>query len=413
MRVWIINHYSLAPDMPGGTRHFSLAKAFVQMGHDVTLVASSFHHGLYKDLRLQPGELFQHEIIDGVRFVWLRGMSYSKASSAKRLLNMLEFSWYVIRKIGLQTLPPPDIIIGGSVHLFAPVAAYWLAHRYKVPFVLEIRDIWPQTLIDVGGISPYHPLILIFQLVERFLYRVADRIITVLPQAGEYIAEKSGRSKSIVLWIPNFIDFNVIPPPQLPANQPVFTLMYAGTHGIANDLLPTLQAAGILQQQGLGHRVHVRFVGDGPLKADLQAYASINNINNVSFEDSVSKSQIYSVLAEADAFILSFKKANKLYRWGVSPNKLYDYLGMARPIIYAIDSPDKVINDSQAGIIIPAEDAQAIADAIQSLVALSVEERWQMGLRGRKYAKDHFDVTILAQKIEDMLNELISSETVR
>lgn len=404
MHIWIINHYSYPPTFSGATRHYNLARQLVEQGHEVTLVASSFHHHEKGELLLEPGENFRHEIYNGVRFVWIRGLPYHSNDGIRRILNMLHFGWKVFRKTGLKELPRPDVIMGCSVHLFTPLGAYGLAKRLGTPFVLEIRDLWPQTLIDIGKINRWHPFIILLSLIERFLYRVSDKIVTALPSSEAHIIGKGGRAEDI-LCIPNFIDLMQMPDPTPSAEKSVFTVMYAGSHGLANDLLYTLQAAKLLLDDGWGDRVRFYFIGDGPEKPNLQKYAHEAGLTNVIFEAPVPKKDIYRVLETADVFIITSIKTD-LYRWGFSPNKLFDYLGMSRPIIYGVHSPYNPIEQAQAGITVPAEDAQAIAEAVQTLAEMSPQDRHEIGLRGRRYVEEHHDARKLAQKLEELFLEV-------
>ena len=145
---------------------------------------------------------------------------------------MLVYAWRAWRRTGLRNLPPPDIVWGSSSHLFAPLAGQRVARHYRVPFVLEIRDLWPQTFIDLGSFSQYHPLIILFALIEKHLYRTSDRIITVLPNSHDYIAAKGANPEHIV-WIPNGVDFERLPQLGEPKVNGQFVLMYAGSFGLA------------------------------------------------------------------------------------------------------------------------------------------------------------------------------------
>ena len=188
--VWIFNHYAVTPDMSAGTRHYDFAKGLARRGYKTTIFASSFLWGQSKELKLDKNEKHKVENLDGLNFVWVKTFSYQK-NNWRRAANMLSYmhrAYWLGRKIVGEGwgIEKPDVIIGSSVHLFAVYTAYLLSKKYKVPFIMEVRDLWPQTLIDMG-VSKWHPFIILLRKLEKYLYKKADKIITVLGGADKYI----------------------------------------------------------------------------------------------------------------------------------------------------------------------------------------------------------------------------------
>jgi glycosyltransferase involved in cell wall biosynthesis len=348
------------------------------------------------------GKLCTFEKFGGVPFLLLRVPAYR--SKMARLWNMFVFAFEVWSGLGTQRMRKPDIVIGSSLTLLAAVAAERLARRLCVPFVLEIRDLWPQTLIDMG-MRPHHPAVVGFGMIERYLYRNADKIITLLPNASEYMVPRGARLNDIT-WIPNGVNVELMPFPNVPKPHDGFTVMYAGFHGLSDDLGPVLDAAAILNKEAPG-RFCFRFVGDGPNKRELQRRVATENIANVAFDDAVPKREVFSVLQEADAFIIAAKKTD-LYRYGMSPNKLHEYMAAARPTIFAGNSHNNPIAEAAAGITVAPEDSMAIARAVETLAALSIDERWEMGLRGRQYIEERHDFARLASRLEQVLRSALA-----
>jgi glycosyltransferase involved in cell wall biosynthesis len=299
----------------------------------------------------------------------------------------------------------PDVVIGSSLTLFAAFAAERLARRMRVPFVLEIRDLWPQTLIDMG-MQPYHPAVVMFGLIERYLYRNSDKIITLLPNSAEYMILKGARSNDIT-WIPNGVDLEMMPLPEALPTHKVFTVLYAGSHGLTNALDSVLDAAAILDKKAPG-RFCFRLVGNGPHKPSLCRRVEKENIANIVFDGPVQKREIFSLFQQADAFIITEKKTD-LYRYGISPNKLHEYMAAARPTIFAADSHNNPIAEAEAGITVAPEDSRAIAEAIEALAAMSAKERWKMGIRARQYVEEHHDFAGLARRLERVLESAVVS----
>ncbi|MFC6619068.1 glycosyltransferase family 4 protein [Deinococcus radiophilus] len=273
-----------------------------------------------------------------------------------------------------------------------------LARRFRVPFVMEVRDIWPKTLTDLGGMSEKHPLIMVFAALEKFLYRRSDAVMSLLQGAGEHIQAVAGR-KVPLIWIPNGVDTALFGAAQaFPAGK--FRAVYAGAHGLANSLDTLIEAAEILQRGG--HDLEIQLVGDGPDKPRLKELAASKGIKNVIFSDPVPKAEMGKVLAGAHACIMPLLNS-PVFEHGVSPNKLFDYLASERPVIFAINTSYNAVDQAQAGITIPPEDPQALADALLRLSRLPESERRAMGERGRAYVEEHHDMRRLARRLGNAL----------
>nr|ADT71682.1 glycosyl transferase group 1 [uncultured organism] len=176
---------------------------------------------------------------------------------------MLVFTQKALQILPTLNLKKPDIIIGSTVHLFAVFAAYRLSKRYQVPFIMEVRDLWPQTLIDMG-MSKWHPFIIVLALLERYLYKRADKIITLLPDAYQYIAKFTNRDK--IEWISNGVDINNIIYTEATNSNKKFTILYTGAIGEANNLIDLVLVAHQLKNE---KEIVFKIVGNGPQKAYL------------------------------------------------------------------------------------------------------------------------------------------------
>ena len=401
LKVWIVNQYALAPDQAGGTRHYNLAHYLQEQDLKVTILASSLDYSTQQEQRLTEGQDTLTQLEQGVNYVWLRTPPY-QGNGAGRVKNMLAFLRAVVNWKPDAGTGRPDVVIGSSPHLFSGLAAYLLARRYRVPFVLEIRDIWPKSMVELLGVSPKHPFILTLAALERFLYQRADLVVGVLQGVGRHASRVAGHAVPF-LWLPNGVDLKQYPAQntQASTNSETFSVVYTGAHGVPNSLDTALEAALLLQQQGHG-QIQFTFIGEGVSKADLKSWAEKNALRNVRFADPVPKKQVASLLAEADALLLLWRDS-LLYADGISPNKLFDYFAAARPIVHAIRTPFDPVAEAGAGITIPPEDPQALADALLTLSRLPESERRAMGERGRAYVEEHHDMRRLARRLGNAL----------
>jgi glycosyltransferase involved in cell wall biosynthesis len=404
MKILIINHYAVPPVESGGTRHYSLGKELMKRGHKVKILAANFSH--QKRVPLVPGvhESIHENHYDELPFIWIKVPPYKRNSPA-RAINMLSFTKTLLVNKYFRDMDRPDIVIGSSPHPFAAWAAYRLALRWNIPFVFEVRDLWPQSLIDLGRISPKHPGVSFLAKLEKHLYRNAVRIITLLPGARDYIQSLGIKSDKIV-WVPNGIDVSLSLKEEHKTHTGLFTIMYAGNHGFGNGLENIVKCAEILNNAGHS-RIIFRLIGDGPQKEYLRRIAAEKNLSNIRFEEPVPKKDIPTVLKQADAFIMLMKDS-PVFKWGVSPNKLFDYLYAARPIIFAVNAYNNPVKEGKAGITVPPEDPQKLAEAVIRLYNMSYDERMQMGLNGQKYVLENHDFTALGAKLEKALLESIA-----
>lgn len=399
--VWILNHYAATPWQLGGTRHYDIASELVKRGYYIKIFASSYNH-FSKEEMLIDGRTAKEEAINNVNFVWVKTWPKYKSNGLARLLNMVSYCLQMMRIY--KRYEKPNIIIGSSVHLFACLAAYWIAGRTGAKFLCEIRDLWPQTLIDMGAISKNHPLAVIFRFIERLVYKKADKIIVLLPNAYEYI-KQFDVEKEYVVYIPNGVNINEfdkclheyeIGDSVLSRNT--FNCTYVGSHGAANKLQNVLDAAKIVAEKGY-HYIKFYLVGEGPEKKVLIDYKMKLGIDNVVFLDYVEKKFVPSLLSQSDIHIFNLKKAD-VFKYGISSNKLFDYMCSGKPIIFACSTSNNIIEEAKAGISVPPEDPSALADAVVELYEAPEEKRIQMGMNGIKYVERYHSTSCLVDKLE-------------
>lgn len=405
--LWVINHFGGGPG-----RHENFTRELTSRGWRVRLFASSFIHNLFLELKdYAPGCSYLMEELRSVDRVWIKTPPY-RGNGLSRLLNHLAFAWRVTR-LGFK-LEPPGAIIGSSPHLLTGLAAFCLAEKHRVPFIFEIRDIWPQSLVDIGVIGRRSPLALGMGALEKFLYQKARMIISALPGGVEHIA-RLGIERNKVVYIPNGVDLawydrcareNSLTPDQAALFQKlkgcmVFT--YAGAHGYANGLETVIKAAGILHQAGVDG-IHILMVGDGPCKAGLVKTAREQGLTNVTFLDALEKAHVPVILKNTDVCLFHLRNS-RAYRYGLSSNKLFDYMASARPLIGAVDVPPAP-EFSRFGLHIPSDDWAALARAMQQMAGMPPVARKNMGLCAREYVERFHYVPVLVDRLVEVLQNL-------
>jgi glycosyltransferase involved in cell wall biosynthesis len=400
--IWILNHYASPPTGTSGTRHFDFAKYMQDSNIKVSVFCSGFSHGSKKDI-VHFKKQFLVENVSGVNFIWIKTYPYFY-NNYKRVINMLSYSIKVV--LFAFRFERPDIIIASSVHPFTWISGYILSKLYKIKLIIEIRDLWPQTLIDLNIINKNCMAAKILYGIERFIYKRADQIITLLPRAYEYLEQYKIRQEKIT-YIPNGVDLERFDKMSLQKGDTVenilkgqqdkFTVLYTGSHDNTDALEYIISAAKKIQNLNIADIAFI-FIGDGVKKNLLVDMVKKENIRNVFFYDSIKKTQIPYLLSKTDIAIMSLYNMD-FYRYGISMNKLFDYMAGAKPIVFAGMVPENIVEISNCGLIVPPENDQAISDAVLNFYAMSIPERAAYGLNGRRYVQINHATKLLSAKL--------------
>jgi len=300
-----------------------------------------------------------------------------------------------------------DLVWGTSPPVFQGVTAWALAHLKGAKFLFEVRDLWPQFAIAVGVLT--NPtLIRLSEWLERFLYRHADRVMVNSPGYREHVHVRGAKRVEL---IPNGSDPSMFDPAddgntfrQSHKLGDKFVGLYAGAHGISNDLGVVLETAKMLQYVTVISDIQFVLLGDGKEKANLQAQADEMGLTNVTFIPSVPKSEIPGALAAADACIAILKPLEE-YKT-TYPNKVFDYMAAGRPVALAIDGVIReVVEAAGCGIFAEPGNPSALAEAIR-LLAADKERARRMGMKGRAYLEEHFSRAAIGEKLLNLLDEM-------
>jgi len=410
IRVWIFNHYAVAPGTSGGTRHFDFAKELTKTyGHQVTIFASSFDHQTRQEKRIKDGKKTLEETYDGVKFVWIKTTPYRK-NDWRRVLNMLSYTFRSYFN-GKKQPEAPDVIIGSLMHPFAALLGFLLARKKGCKFYFEERDLWPQSLIDLGKVSEKNPVVWILAKLEKFLYRKADRIIVLFDKAVQYVEQKGIASEKVV-YLPNGVDLirHDQSRKELPAEMESFfeshadkfIAMYTGTHGMANYLDALLDSAKLLQSRH-NTDVHFLLVGDGPEKVRLQKRKDEERIDNVTFMSPVVKEMVPALLERASVGLLPLQDS-PVFKWGISPNKLFDYMAASLPVILLCNLEGSPVEYADGGAVIKDNFSINLANKLEEFAADPAQAALK-GLNGRRYVEKHHSWDRLSGQMAEILEQ--------
>lgn len=399
--IYFINDYAGSRYHGMEFRNYYYAKEFVKLGFTVYIISASYMH-LFKKLPKVDSN-FTEEKIDGINYIWVKVQNYGESTNKKRVLKWFTFTLKLLA-LPLKNMKKPDIVIASPMAPFLTIPAYRLAKKFNAKFIYEVKDIWPLSIIELGNISPSNPLIKAMSWCEKFGIEKSDLVVSSLQNYGEHL-KNLGVEKNFV-WLNNGIDLDEMQKiEKLPSDvidklpKDKFIIGYTGTVGIANALEYFCKAASLLQEN---KNIAFVIVGDGKLKEDLENRYS--NLENLYFINPIKKEQVQSMLAYFDVCYIGLKQEN-LFKYGVSPNKLFDYMYSAKPILYAINSgKSNIVKLANSGVSIQAESSKAILNGILDLYNMTKNRRKELGINGKMYVLENFTYEKLAKRYSKLFH---------
>ena len=390
--IWIINQYCGSKVHGMNFRSWYFAKELKKKGYNPHIISASYSHLFYK-LPITKGK-FTLEDIDGIPFTWVKVSKYKGSQSIGRVLVMIQFmlNLFFLPK---KKLKNPDVIIVSSLSPLPIINAYLWSIKYKAKLIFEVRDIWPLSLVEIGGFSKLNPLVLFFGWFEKFAYKKADKVISLLPNAKPHM-ESRGMNKDKFVHIPNGFNLeemkkskeldksisNLIP-------KKKFIVGYTGSLGASNAMEYLIEASNQLENN---ENIHFVIFGKGQHLEKLKNNAK----NNVSFLGQIDKSQIQSAISFFDVCYIGWHN-HPLYRFGISPNKIFDYMYGGKPIIHSVNTFNDFVQIAEAGISIPPENPKEIANVVSEISKLEKEKLKEWGENGKKYVEENHTFSHLTE----------------
>ena len=403
MRVLYFHQYFATRSRATPTRSYELARRLVERGHEVTIVSRDTR-ALELDREAQPsGGLAARETVDGIDVVYLH-MPYSQfMSTPTRLASFAGFT--MAATLAGLALPRPDVVFATSTPLTIGIPGLAVARAKQVPFVFEIRDLWPAVPVALGVLRDRR-LISMAEQLELLLYREADRVV-VLSEGSKSSLIRRGVPEDKLVFIPNASDLDLFRPDAVDDSfradlglKGRFVALYTGAMGRANGLAQLVDAAAILQRCR-DERVAFVCVGDGTERARERERADRRGLRNVTFLEPVAKHELAGMLGAADVTLTLFAPAPVLQT--NSPNKFFDSLAAGRPAVVNLDGwLRRLVEEDGAGAYVPAGNGEALAT---TLSALSREPQVvaRMGRNARALAEREFDRDAMAERLAETL----------
>ena len=411
MNIWLFNHYGVPPFLFPHARPYYFAKNLIKEGNEVTIFAASAVHN--SDINVINDKIkYKTEVIDDINYVYLKTRQY-KGNGLDRIINMCQYAQKLLTVS--KKFKRPDIIIASSVHPLTCVAGILIAKRYKIKCIVEIADLWPLTLVELGRLDEKSIITKLLYRLEHWIYKKADSIIFTMEGGKDYIKDM-GWQKDVdlnkIYYINNGIDLEVFDYNKineqyddidLDRNED-FKVIYTGSIGKANAVEYIVDAAKIILDKGY-EKIKFIIFGDGYKRNELEKFCKDNNISNVVFKGKVDKKYIPNILSKGDMTIFTGENTN-LGKYGLSLNKMFDYLAAGKPILSNINCGYDIIKNHSCGKTVNANNSHLIAEGIIEFYLMKNDEYNNFCKNSRNVAYD-FDFSKLTLKLEKVINNTI------
>lgn len=405
--IWYVHPYAGGPGVGRYSRPYELARAWQATGINTVVVTSAFHH-----LMDEPGERRGGCDIEGVPYEFLRTPAY-QGNGLGRMVNMAVLTAALPLQASrlAKRYGQPSMIVASSPHPYVFVTSHRVARRFGARSVFEVRDLWPQSLIELAGVRATHPLVRLTDRLERHAYAHADAVVSLLPGTLPYMVER-GLDAGRWHYIPNGVDAHAARD-DAANNEPMgqvrrwradgkLVVVYTGALGTPNYVLSLIESIAVLRQRG-DHRIAALIVGRGEESAQIRQEIAMRGLSDrVAAFDQIPKREIPALLSACQIGYLSLRP-EPLFRFGVSPNKLFDYMLARLPVLFAIRAGNDPVAECGAGFSTSPGDIPAVADALAAFADLPESARKDMGARGYEYVMQNHGYSSLAGRYLDLL----------
>jgi glycosyltransferase involved in cell wall biosynthesis len=407
MNILILNHYAGSPEMGMEFRPYYFAREWIKMGHRVDIMAADYSH--LRRMNPEVDHDFQEQVVDGIHYHWIQTGTY-EGNGAKRAMTMFRFVsklWLNAKKI-INELSP-DVVIASSTYPLDTYVGQRIRKlsKKKVKLIHEVHDMWPATLIEIGGMSKRHPFVIAMQIGENSAYRNSDKVVSLPPLAKDYMIQHGLRPDKFV-EIPNgvVVEDWERPLPLPKGHREVLTSLredgkyivgYFGGHALSNALEVLIDCAEQIKDDA----VHFVLVGDGVEKPGLVSMVKMRDLKNVTFLDPIDKLAIPTLCEWFDVIYMGAKRS-PLYRFGLAMNKMIDGMMAGTPMVCAITTPESPISKYNCGIMVDSMNVSGIIDAVLTIKNMEANAIGTMRENAKKVALSQYSYHILSKRFESI-----------
>lgn len=406
--VWIFNHYAHGTYFNKGGRHYWFAKNLLKKGYEPTIFCASTRHNSDMSVDI-PGGTYQLKTVEKIPYVFVKATKYK--NGIERIKNMWNFykNLYPSSAEYGKEYGKPDVILASSVHPLTLLAGIKIAKKYNVPCICEIRDLWPETIVQYGTLKKNSLVAKLLYKGEKWLYNKADKLIFTIPGGKDYV-EEIGLSSSKVRYINNGVDLEeynknkeeFIYSDEHLDNPSTFKILYTGSMGVANELTYLVQAAEKVQEKGIDNIQFILF-GNGSQREKLKEYVQNKGLTNIVFKEKVEKKFIPNILSKSDLNVFTGKHI-PLYKYGLSLNKLFDYIASGKPTLSNIESGYDILVKHDCGKSVKGGSVEALVDGILEFYNMDQKE-YDQYCENSLTAIQNYDFKILTDKLEAIIIE--------
>lgn len=407
MNIWLINHYAVPPQYYPLARPANFAKYLKRLGHDVTIFAASTVHNSDKNL-IEGKELYRDDYVGGIHYVYIRCRNY-QGNGLKRIVNMCEFAYKLPRVCAHYD--KPDAIVSTSVTPMACAEGIRLSKKYKCKGVAEIADLWPESIVAYGFAGPRNPAVLFLRRLEKWIYTRCDALVFTAEGSYDYIREQGWEKavpKEKVYYLNNGVDLETfdynkehfqIDDEDL-KDPKTFKVVYTGSIRRVNNLGLILDAAKLIKEKSIVFLIW----GDGDELPMLRERAAAEKIDNVVFKGRVEKKYVPYITSMADLNI-AHNTPSPLFKYGISFNKLFDYLAAGKPVFSDFPCPYNPAIQFGAGLDVSDASAENIAARIEEFRSMDPAALTAYGRNARLAAEQEYDFRVLTEKLLTILQK--------
>ncbi|MEK3973973.1 glycosyltransferase family 4 protein [Psychrobacillus sp. FSL K6-1267] len=406
--VWIFNHYAHGTYFNNGGRHYWFAKNLIKKGYEPTIFCASTRHNSDSQISITNGT-YELKSVEKIPYVFVKTTKYK--NGIERLQNMWNFykNLFPTTKEYSKKYGKPDIIIASSVHPLTLLAGIKIAKKFNVPCICEIRDLWPETIVQYGTLKKNSFVAKLLYKGEKWLYKKADKLIFTIPGGKDYV-EEIGLDSSKVRYINNGVDLEeynknkneFIYSDDNLDNPSTFKVLYTGSMGVANELTYLVKAAEEIQNKGIDDIQFILF-GHGSQREKLEEYVASKGLTNIVFKGKVDKKLIPNILSKSNLNIFTGKHI-PLYKYGLSLNKLFDYMASGKPTLSNMENGYDILTKQNCGKTVKGGSVDALVQGILEFYHMDKQE-YNQYCQNSLSTIQNYDFKTLTDKLESIIIE--------